>query len=82
MESNPESGGTPRRRGAKLRLPLKITTISWWDLAHALGPILLASAAAIWLAGAGSFLLVVAVSWLALKFYDEPLRTRLKRALT
>ncbi|HEX8756011.1 MAG TPA: TAXI family TRAP transporter solute-binding subunit [Steroidobacteraceae bacterium] len=50
MESNPESGGTPRRRGAKLRLPLKITIISWWDLAHTLGPILLASAAAIWLA--------------------------------
>jgi len=36
--------------GAKLRLPLKITTISWWDLIHTLGPILLASAAAIWLA--------------------------------
>ncbi len=50
MESNPESDATPRRRGAKLRLPLKITTISWWDLAHTLGPILLASAAAIWLA--------------------------------
>ena len=50
MESNPESGGTRGRRGAKLRLPLKITTISWWDLAHTLGPILLASAVAIWLA--------------------------------
>jgi TRAP-type uncharacterized transport system substrate-binding protein len=31
-------------------LPLKITTISWWDLFHTLGPILLASAVAIWLA--------------------------------
>ena len=50
MESNPEPGQAPRRRGPKLRLPLKITTISWTDLAHTLGPILLASAAAIWLA--------------------------------
>src|SRR6185437_6985939 len=51
MESNPEPHRDQRRRpGAKLRLPLKITTISWWDLAHTLGPILLASAAAIWLA--------------------------------
>jgi TRAP-type uncharacterized transport system substrate-binding protein len=50
MESNRESGHTRRRYGPKLRLPLKITTISWWDLAHTLGPILLASAAAIWLA--------------------------------
>jgi TRAP-type uncharacterized transport system substrate-binding protein len=49
-ESSSESTGTDRRRGAKLRLPLKITTISWWDLVHTLGPILLASAAAIWLA--------------------------------
>ncbi|HEV2441580.1 MAG TPA: TAXI family TRAP transporter solute-binding subunit [Steroidobacteraceae bacterium] len=50
MESNPEPGRAPQRRGAKLRLPLKITTISWSDLLHTLGPILLASAAAIWLA--------------------------------
>jgi TRAP transporter TAXI family solute receptor len=50
MESNPESGGRGRRQGAKLRGPLKITTVSWSDLAHALGPILAASAAAIWLA--------------------------------
>ena len=50
MESNPESGTARRPRSPKLRLPLKITTISWWDLAHTLGPILLASAAAIWLA--------------------------------
>jgi peptidoglycan/LPS O-acetylase OafA/YrhL len=33
------------------------------------------------LAGAGSFLLVVAVSWLALKLYDEPVRAWLKRVL-
>ena len=32
-----------------MRLPLRITSISWWDLTHTLGPILLASAAAIWL---------------------------------
>lgn len=50
MEPNPESGHARRRRGPKLRLPLKITTISWWDLAHTLGPILAASALAIWLA--------------------------------
>jgi TRAP-type uncharacterized transport system substrate-binding protein len=50
MESNPEAGPPRRRHGAKLHLPLKITRISWWDLAHTLGPILLASAAAIWLA--------------------------------
>lgn len=47
MQSNPESARAPRRRGPKLRLPLKVTTISWWDLAHTLGPILLISAAAI-----------------------------------
>jgi len=39
------------------------------------------ASSAVWLAGAGSFLLVVAVSWLALKQYDEPVRARLKRAL-
>jgi TRAP-type uncharacterized transport system substrate-binding protein len=50
MEPKPESGHARRRRGPKLRLPLKITTISWWDLAHTLGPILAASALAIWLA--------------------------------
>jgi TRAP-type uncharacterized transport system substrate-binding protein len=49
-ESSSEPASTHRRLGAKLRLPLKITTISWWDLIHTLGPILLASAAAIWLA--------------------------------
>ncbi|HEY2035549.1 MAG TPA: TAXI family TRAP transporter solute-binding subunit [Steroidobacteraceae bacterium] len=50
MEPNHESGHARRRHGARLRLPLKISTISWSDLAHTLGPILLASAAAIWLA--------------------------------
>lgn len=35
----------------------------------------------LYLAGAGSFLLVVAVSWLALKLYDEPARAWLKRTL-
>ncbi|HEX3845055.1 MAG TPA: TAXI family TRAP transporter solute-binding subunit [Steroidobacteraceae bacterium] len=50
MEPKSESGHARRRRGAKLRLPLKISTISWSDLAHTLGPILLASIAAIWLA--------------------------------
>ncbi|HEX5209657.1 MAG TPA: TAXI family TRAP transporter solute-binding subunit [Steroidobacteraceae bacterium] len=50
MEPESESGRARRRRGAKLRLPLKITSISWSDLAHTLGPILLASGLAIWLA--------------------------------
>jgi TRAP-type uncharacterized transport system substrate-binding protein len=50
MDPKPESGRIRRHHGHKLRLPLKITTISWSDLAHTLGPILLASAAAIWLA--------------------------------
>ena len=50
MDPKPESGRVRRPRGHKLRLPLRITTISWADLAHTLGPILLASAAAIWLA--------------------------------
>ena len=50
MDSKPESGRARRHHRAKLRLPLKISTISWSDLAHTLGPILLASAAAIWLA--------------------------------
>ena len=50
MDSNTEPARPRGLRGGKLRLPLKITTISWLDLAHTLGPILLASAAAIWLA--------------------------------
>ncbi|MDE2450382.1 MAG: ABC transporter substrate-binding protein [Gammaproteobacteria bacterium] len=47
MEPKAEPGRAPRRHAPKLRLPLKITTISWLDLAHTLGPILLVSAAAI-----------------------------------
>jgi TRAP-type uncharacterized transport system substrate-binding protein len=50
MGTHPEAGSTERRPAGKLHLPLKIITISWWDLAHTLAPILLASAAAIWLA--------------------------------
>ena len=38
-------------------------------------------AATLVLAGAGSFVLVVAASWLALKLYDEPVRAWLKRRL-
>ena len=34
----------------------------------------------VFLAGAGSFVLVMVASWLALKYYDEPVRARLKRA--
>ncbi|HEY6516416.1 MAG TPA: TAXI family TRAP transporter solute-binding subunit [Steroidobacteraceae bacterium] len=50
MDPSSESGHARRRPGAKLRLPLRITTISWSDLVHTLGPILLASAVAIWAA--------------------------------
>jgi peptidoglycan/LPS O-acetylase OafA/YrhL len=39
-------------------------------------------ASALYLAGAGSFVLVVVFSWLALKLYDEPVRAWLKRRLT
>lgn len=49
-ESHHQPADGHRRPGGRLRLPLKITTISWSDLIHTLGPILLASAAAIWLA--------------------------------
>ncbi len=37
-------------------------------------------ASTLYLAGAGSFVLVVAASWLALKLYDEPVRAWLRRA--
>jgi len=51
MEPPSQRPDPPRRRsGAKLRLALKITTISWWDLTHTLVPILLVSVGAIWLA--------------------------------
>jgi peptidoglycan/LPS O-acetylase OafA/YrhL len=36
----------------------------------------------LYLAGAGSFIVVVVFSWLALKLYDEPVRAWLKRTLT
>lgn len=49
MEPDRTSGTSRQPAAGRLRLPLKITTISWWDLTHTLGPILLASAAAIWL---------------------------------
>ncbi len=49
MEPDQSSGDSKQARGARLRLPLKITSISWWDLTHTLGPILLLSVAAIWL---------------------------------
>ena len=38
-------------------------------------------AASIYLAGAGSFVLVFVASWLALKLYDEPVRAWLKRTV-
>ena len=49
MEPNEPSGASRKPAAARLHLPPKITTISWWDLTHTLGPILLLSAAAIWL---------------------------------
>jgi TRAP transporter TAXI family solute receptor len=50
MEEPSSDPAHARRRGPKLHLPLKITTISWSDLFHTLAPILLASALAIWAA--------------------------------
>src|SRR5579872_2858627 len=41
-----DNASRPKGR-ASLRLPLKITTVSWWALAQTLGPILLLSAAVI-----------------------------------
>ena len=49
MEDNGPSGDSTERGERRRRLSQTITTISWWDLTHTLGPILLASAAAIWL---------------------------------
>ena len=49
MEGNEPVRPAERSAGKRLHLPLKITTISWWDLTHTLGPILLVSAAAVWL---------------------------------
>jgi TRAP-type uncharacterized transport system substrate-binding protein len=50
MESKPESGHARRHHRAKLRLPLKISHVSWSDLGLTLGVIIAASVAAIWLA--------------------------------
>ena len=49
MGQDQRSDDSQRPRGGRARLPLSIGSISWWDLTHTLGPILLASAAAIWL---------------------------------
>src|ERR1035441_8093085 len=43
---DPASENKPKRRRA-LRLPLKVTAVSWWDLAQTLGPILILSTVAI-----------------------------------
>jgi TRAP-type uncharacterized transport system substrate-binding protein len=50
MNDEREADSSKPHGKGRLRLPLKITTISWWDLAHTLGPILMVSAAGIWLA--------------------------------
>jgi TRAP-type uncharacterized transport system substrate-binding protein len=50
MVDDSQRGESGLRRRVALRLPLKITSISWRDLAETLGPILLVSAAAILLA--------------------------------
>ncbi len=42
----PASENKPKRRRA-FRLPLKVTAVSWWDLAQTLGPILILSTVAI-----------------------------------
>ena len=49
MEPERQADDSKAGRGGRRPLALKITTISWWDLAHTLLPILLLSAAAIWL---------------------------------
>jgi TRAP-type uncharacterized transport system substrate-binding protein len=49
MEPNPKPDDSRQPEGAPQPLALKVTTISWSDLAHTLVPILLLSAAAIWL---------------------------------
>jgi TRAP-type uncharacterized transport system substrate-binding protein len=49
MRSRPQN--TPATtKGRALRLPLKITVVSWWALAQTLGPILLLGALTIWAA--------------------------------
>jgi TRAP-type uncharacterized transport system substrate-binding protein len=49
MEANPQSTATRHKDRPSLHLPPKITSVSWRDLAQILGPIVLLSAAAIWL---------------------------------
>ncbi len=49
MEPNPQPDDSRQPEGAPRPLALKVTTVSWSDLAHTLIPILLLSAAAIWL---------------------------------
>src|SRR6185437_12920334 len=50
MDPKPESGHARPHHRARLRLPLKISHVSWSDLALTLGLILIASIAAILLA--------------------------------
>jgi TRAP-type uncharacterized transport system substrate-binding protein len=50
MQADPQAKPSAARNGLASRLPLKIATISWSDLAQTLGPILLLSVAAILLA--------------------------------
>jgi TRAP-type uncharacterized transport system substrate-binding protein len=47
MTLDPQDSTNEPKRTRALRLPLKITTVSWWALAQTLGPILLLSAALI-----------------------------------
>src|ERR1700736_1042635 len=47
MGLDPQDNTNGPKGRASLRLPLKITMVSWWALAQTLGPILLLSAAAI-----------------------------------
>ncbi len=49
MEPNPQPQAATRSASAPQPPPLKVTTVSWADLLHSLIPILLLSAAAIWL---------------------------------
>jgi TRAP-type uncharacterized transport system substrate-binding protein len=49
MEPNPQSETSSRSEAASPPPALKVTTVSWGDLVHSLIPILMLSAAAIWL---------------------------------
>src|SRR3974390_3530875 len=50
MQADPQAKPSVSRNGLASRLPLKIATVSWSDLAQTLGPILILSVAAILLA--------------------------------